>query len=134
MEMKIDFPGGKKVTTHFHNRSIPTDQPISSGGDGTAPAPFDLFLASIGACAGFYVLAFCDTRKIPTDELSLTMTTKRDPEKKLITQMDIAIHLPPEFPEKYHKAVIKAAEYCTGARHLENPPAIVLNVVPAGKT
>jgi len=131
MEMKIDFPGGKKVSAHFHKRSIHTDQPISSGGDGTAPAPFDLFLASIGTCAGLYVLAFCDTRKIPTDELSLTLTTKRDPEKKLITQMDIAIHLPPEFPEKYYKAVIKAAEYCAVTRHMYDPPTIVLNVVPA---
>ncbi|MDA8242639.1 MAG: osmotically inducible protein OsmC, partial [Elusimicrobia bacterium] len=57
-EMEITFPGGKKVNALWHGFEIATDQPKSSGGDNSAPAPFDLFLASLGTCAGIFVLGF----------------------------------------------------------------------------
>ena len=58
MEIKITFPGGKKVNAEMGSRIIPTDQPVSSGGEGSAPTPFDYFLSSLGTCAGIYVLSF----------------------------------------------------------------------------
>lgn len=60
--MEITFDGGKVVTAHSHGQVIRTDQPIDNGGGETAPAPFDLYLASIGTCAGIYVKSFCDNR------------------------------------------------------------------------
>ena len=67
MNMEIVFPAGKKVNALYRGFTIETDQPENGGGDGSAPSPFDLFLASIGTCVGFYVLSFCHERSIPTD-------------------------------------------------------------------
>ena len=61
-EMRVTFPGGKKVDAEYKGFVIRTDQPVHQGGEGTAPAPFDLFLASIATCAGIYVLSFCQNR------------------------------------------------------------------------
>ena len=66
-EFVIDFPGGARVDAHFGPYTVKTDQPPSGGGQGSAPAPFSLFLASIGTCAGIYVLGFCRQRGLPTD-------------------------------------------------------------------
>src|SRR5207248_9604830 len=62
LEARITFPGGKRVNAELDGRPIPTDQPASVGGEGTAPEPFVLFAASIGTCAGFYLLSFCQAR------------------------------------------------------------------------
>jgi ribosomal protein S12 methylthiotransferase accessory factor len=122
-EMKISFPGGLRVDAEYKGFVIKTDQPVYSGGDGSAPAPFDLFLASIATCAGYYVLAFCNKREIPTEKAAIVMKTRRNPETKRIEKISIEIQLSPEFPEKYKKAVIKAVDGCTVKTHILNPPA-----------
>ena len=71
MEILVTFPGGMRVDAQAGAHLIRTDQPASAGGDASAPAPFDLFLASLATCAGYYVLAFCRARGIPTDGLAL---------------------------------------------------------------
>lgn len=121
-EMKISFPGGLRVDAEYKEFVIKTDQPVYSGGDGSAPAPFDLFLASIATCAGYYVLAFCNKREIPTEKAAVVMKTRRNPETKRIEKISIEIQLPPEFPEKYKKAVIKAVDSCSVKAHILNPP------------
>ena len=121
-EMKISFPGGLRVDAEYKGFVIKTDQPVYSGGDGSAPAPFDLFLASIATCAGYYVLAFCNKREIPTEKAAVVMKTRRNPETKRIEKISIEIQLSPEFPEKYKKAVIKAVDSCTVKAHILNPP------------
>jgi putative redox protein len=103
---------------------IETDQSPFSGGEGSAPAPFDLFLASFGTCAGIYVLSFCQQRSIPTDGIKLIQRMERDSEKKMIRRIEIEIQLPPRFPEKYRQAVVKAAHLCAVEKHLEDPPHI----------
>ncbi len=122
MEMTISFPGGKKVDAEYKGQTIKTDQPQASGGEDTAPAPFDLFLASIGTCAGIYVLSFCQARNIPTEDMKLIQRMERDEEKKLITKIAIEIVLPPDFPEKYKQAVVRSAEQCAVKRHLADAP------------
>ena len=121
-EMKISFPGGLRVDAEYKGFVIKTDQPVYSGGDGSAPAPFDLFLASIATCAGIYVLFFCQRREIPTEKAAVVMKTRRNPETKRIEKISIEIQLPPEFPEKYKKAVIKAVDSCSVKEHILNPP------------
>jgi len=121
-DMEIVFPGGKKVDAFYKGFKIETDQPAHSGGKGLAPAPFDLFLTSIGTCAGIYVLSFCLERDIPADNIKLILRTERNHETRMITKIEIEIQLSPEFPDKYKKAVVKAAELCTVTRHLYNPP------------
>ena len=116
MEMEIVFPGGAQVDARFGNMVVETNQ------DGSAPAPFALFLASIGTCAGIYVLSFCQQRGIPTDGVKIIQRTHKNPETRMIDQLDLDIIVPPEFPEKYHQALVRAADQCAVKKHIHDPP------------
>jgi len=129
MDMKITFPGGKKVQADYHGFTVITDQPVTEGGSGTAPAPFDLFLASIGTCTGYYVLSFCQKNNIPTEMMNLITNIHMNTGTHLVENIHIEIHVPKEFPEKYKKAVVKAADVCTVKRNLQNPPTIEIKLV-----
>lgn len=122
MDMKITFPGGKKVDAEYNGFTHRTDQPLPAGGESTAPSPFDLFLASLGTCAGFYVLSFCQGRGIDTAGIELAMGVEWDAQSHLIGQVNIEIVLPASFPEKYRAAVVQAAHACTVKKHLQKPP------------
>lgn len=124
MEMKISFEGKKKVNAEFNGQIIATDQPMQAGGDGSAPAPFTLFLASIGTCAGIYVKSFCDQRNIPSDDIFITQKMNYNYKNRLIDNIEISVHLPKSFPEKYKAAVVNAANLCAVKEHLINPPGI----------
>lgn len=123
MEMKILFPGNKRVDAHYKGFTVQTDQPLESGGEGTAPAPLDLFLASLGTCAGIYVLGFCRQRGLSTDGIELRQTMEFDPAKKMYSRIAIEIQVPAEFPEKYHEALVKSASLCAVKKHIQDPPA-----------
>jgi ribosomal protein S12 methylthiotransferase accessory factor len=122
MDMKITFPGGKKVNADFNGFTHKTDQAITSGGEGTAPEPFTLFLSSIGTCAGIYVLGFCQQRGIDTEGMEIIQKMKFNPFTGMIDKINLEINLPEGFPEKYNKAVINSANLCAVKKHLENPP------------
>lgn len=130
--MDIVFPGGKKVHATHKGFTFMTDQPRDSGGDGSAPSPFDLFLASIGTCAGFYVLSFCQERAIPTDVLTLILQAEKSQKTGMVEKITIEIQLPLEFPEKYREAVKRAAEACAVKKHLEKPPTFVIYTSTTG--
>jgi putative redox protein len=123
MEMKIRFPGNKKVTAEFDGYVVSTDQPKESGGDGTAPAPFELFLASLGTCAGIFVLSFCRKRELPTEGLELTQTAVWDEAAHRVSKVVVKIRLPKGFPEKYRDSLVATANLCTVKKHLVSPPA-----------
>jgi ribosomal protein S12 methylthiotransferase accessory factor len=127
-EIRVTLPGGSRVDARHRGFTIATDQPVHAGGTDTAPSPFDLFLGSLATCAGYYVLAFCRERQIPTDDITLTMTMERPQGSKLISKIVIAIHLPPGFPGKYKAAVIKAADACAVKAHLMHPPTFEITV------
>lgn len=131
MEMKIFFEGKKKVNAEFNGQIIHTDQPVQAGGDGSAPAPFTLFLASIGTCAGIYIKSFCDQRNIPTDGITITQKMNYNYKTRLIDHIELQIHLPPDFPEKYKAALIHTANLCAVKEHLKNPPVIDVTAVTA---
>lgn len=122
MDMKIYFPGGKKVYADFKGFTHKTDQPVYAGGEGSAPAPFELFLASIGACAGIFVLGFCQQRGIDAESIELVQSHDVDPNTRMVKKVNIEIKLPPSFPEKYKNAVIQAANLCAVKKHMEMPP------------
>jgi len=124
MEMKIFFEGKKKVNAEFNGQIIGTDQPVQAGGDGSAPAPFTLFLSSIGTCAGIYVKAFCAQRNIPTDDITITQKMNYNYKTRLIDNIELKVNLPNNFPEKYKSAVVNAANLCAVKEHLKNPPDI----------
>lgn len=120
-KMVISFPGNKRVDAEYKGFAIQTDQAAYQGGDGSAPAPFDLFMASIGTCAGHYLLSFCLSRDIDTEGMSVTLNQDFDPEKKKITKVTIEAHLPPGFPERYRRAAIKSMESCAVKKYIETP-------------
>ena len=122
MEMTIDFPGGKRVDAHFDDFVVKTDQPPQSGGDGSAPTPFLTFLASIGTCAGIYVLGFCQQRSIPTEGIKIGQRMEVDRATGMVSKVFLDIHLPVGFPEKYKDAVIRSADQCAVKKHLAHPP------------
>lgn len=122
--MKIVFPGGKKVAVEFDGQTVLTDQPNAAGGGGAAPAPFELFLASIGACAGYFVLSFCHKRNISTEGVELVQDVVWNEKEHRVDKIAVDIILPESFPEKYRGAVVAAAELCTVKRHLLAPPKL----------
>ncbi|HEY9186489.1 MAG TPA: OsmC family protein [Ignavibacteria bacterium] len=124
MLMEITLEGGAKVNAKYKNHVIKTDQPIEGGGEDSAPAPFDLFLASIGTCAGIYVKSFCDQRGLPTDNIKIIQSMSYNPSLRLIDKISLEIKLPADFPEKYKDAVINAANLCAVKKHLAHPPEI----------
>jgi putative redox protein len=120
--MEITFEGGKVVTAHTRGHDIRTDQPLDNGGENLAPTPFDLYLASIGTCAGVYVKSFCDNRSISTDKIMIIQRTEFDRETGLPVDITIDIKLPPDFPEKYKNSVINVAELCKVKKSISKPP------------
>ena len=122
MEMLIDFPGGARVDAHFDVHTLKTDQPAAGGGENSAPSPFDTFLASIGTCAGIYVLGFCRQRSIPVEGVRIIQRAHHDPATGMVGKIDLEIQTPPGFPEKYLPALIRAADQCKVKKHLERPP------------
>lgn len=120
--MEITFDGGKIITAHHRGFAITTDQPSTNGGKGTAPSPFDLYLASIGTCAAVYVKSFCDNRQLNTDGIKVTQKTIFSDETGLPVKLTIDIQLPPDFPEKYRQSLINVAELCKVKKSIANPP------------
>ena len=131
MEMRIDFPGGARVDAHFGGLTLRTDQPPQAGGEGSAPTPFHTFLASLGTCAGIYVLGFCRRRGIPTEDIRLVQRMAEDPETHMVTRIWLDIQLPPDFPEQYRQAVVRAADQCAVKKHLAHPPVIEVGIATA---
>ena len=132
MEITITFPGGKKVNAEVNGMVIPTDQTKLEGGEGSAPSPYLHFLASIGTCAGIYVLSFCKERGIPTEKVTLTERLEygTTPEgKSFLDTIALDINVPPDFPEKYHKALIKVADQCAVKKTILHPPKFAIKTV-----
>lgn len=122
MDMIIDFPGGARVDAYFRGHTLSTDQPPQGGGEDSAPMPFEVFLASIGTCAGIYILGFCRQRGIPTDGLRIVQRNERNPFTGALEKVGLEIQVPPDFPKQYHSALIRSAELCLVKKTLENPP------------
>ena len=127
MEMIIDFPGGLKVDAHFGSFTIQTDQPPSN----SAPTPFELFLSSIGTCAGIYVLGFCRQRNLPTEGIRIIQRNHPNKSTGLMDKIDLEIQVPPTFPVQYYDALVRSAELCKVKKTLEQPPTFEVKTMVA---
>jgi putative redox protein len=127
VNIAVSFPGGVAVEAGLNGHRVRTDQPRPVGED-SAPAPFDLFLASIATCMGFYALRFCQERAIATEGLGLALETVRDAEKKRLSTIKVALTLPRGFPEKYGGAIQRAVDQCAVKKHMVEPPAFELTI------
>ena len=126
MEIVVGFPGGDRVDASFGSFTVHTDQTKGPGVHGSAPTPFQTFLAALAACAGFYVLSFCRQRAIPVDGIRLVQRTETDSATHLVARVLIDIEVPESFPAKYQPALVRAAEQCTIKKHLEHPPVFAI--------
>ena len=127
--MIITLGEGKKVDAEFGGFTIHTDQSIHAGGEGSAPEPFTLFLASIGTCAGIFVSSFCQSRGIPTEGVRIVQSHFVKESGRGIGKIELSIELPQSFPEKYRDAVINAANLCAVKKHIQDPPEFVIKTV-----
>ena len=118
MEMLIDFPGGSRVDAHFRGHTIATDQPPAD----SAPMPFEVFLASIGTCAGIYVLGFCRQRNLPTEGIRIVQRNHANTTNGMVDEIEFELQVPPTFPAQYYDALVRSAELCKVKKTLENPP------------
>lgn len=125
--MKVSFPGGVAVAAEFKNHIVVTDQPAPLGAD-AAMSPFDLFLASIATCMGFYALRFCQERGLSTDGLGLSLTPRRNAETKKLETVTVELRTPAAFPEKYNAAIHRAIDQCAVKKVLADPPQFEVSV------
>ena len=130
MNMVIDFPGGLQVDANFGPYTVSTDQPPPYG-NGSAPTPFATFLASIGTCAGIYVLGFCRQRGISAEGIRLVQRLEANPFTGMVNKVLLDIEVPPDFPEKYRDALVRSADQCAVKKHFENPPKFEIKTVEA---
>lgn len=121
-EIEVTFPGNLQVEADIRGFKVKTDQPEKSGGDNSAPSPFELFTTSIATCAGYYALKFCNARKIETTGMHLRLVYDWDDELKRYPKMSIELKLPENFPDKYRNAIIKAMDQCAVKKHVLEPP------------
>lgn len=120
-ELSITFGENLRVNAQIGDFEIHTDQSVKNGGDASAPEPFALFLASLGTCAGLYVHRFCQKRNIPTDGVRIIQRIIPDEVKKRIGKVELDIEVPADFPEKYHDAIVRAANGCAVKKYLQDP-------------
>lgn len=129
-DIAVSFPGGKRVDARIGPFVVHTDRPADLGGEGSAVAPFDLFLASLATCAGLYVLGFCQARGLSTEGLALYQRVEVDPATKLPTRIRLEVALPPSFPERYRVAILRAAEGCKVKKTIAASPSIEVVAIP----
>ena len=129
MEMEIVFPNEMAVDARYQvmvqgSNGMPelSEAVIPTNQDGSAPTPFALFLASMGTCAGIYVLGFCRQRGLPTEGIRIIQRMQTNPITRIIEEVELDIQVPSSFPQKYHSALIRSASQCAVKKHLEQPP------------
>jgi ribosomal protein S12 methylthiotransferase accessory factor len=126
--IQVSFSGGKHIQAKVGDFTIQTDQPLKYGGEASAPAPFDLFLASLATCAGIYAWNFCESRKLSTEGMDLQMECISDDKKKLIVKIIFRLTLPDDFPEKYRSGIVRAMELCAVKRHMQETPEFSIEI------
>jgi len=131
MDIEVSFPGGKRVDAQVGSFRIETDQPRELGGEDSAIAPYDLFLASIATCAGIYVLGFCQARGLPTEGLGLVQRHEIDEKTHLVRAVRIELKLPEGFPDRYRAAIVRAAESCKVKKTIAAPPTFEVTLADA---
>ena len=120
-EIIITLPHQRRVDAQVGQHVVHTDQPLDNGGEDVAPSPFDLFLASLGACAGIFVQGFCSKRGLSTEGIRLVERPTYGATGEL-ESVDIELQLPSTFPEKYKEAVVRVAQECSVKRAITAQP------------
>lgn len=126
-ELFVTLDGRRKVTTHVGAHRITADQPLANGGDDSAPTPYELFLASIAACAGTYVQHFCSLRNLDATGVVIREWPRYD-EKGALLAVELALELPPTFPPRYAEALLRVVEQCSVKRAIAAHPEFLVRI------
>ena len=129
MEIKVNFLDNLRLEAKFDDFTVIADQPIRYKGDGSAPGPFDYFLASSAMCAAYFVKVYCKARNIPTDNIRVAQYNIVDPENRYKQTFRIQIELPEDLPEKHKQGILRAAERCTVKKVIQEGPEFVIEHV-----
>lgn len=129
-EITVTLPGDRRVDAHVRGHTVHTDQPRDNGGEDAAPSPFELFLASIGTCAGIFVQGFCASRKLPTAGIVIHQRLHYADDGGL-ESVALELALPPSFPAKYQDALVRVVEQCSVKKAIAAQPAFrVTTTIP----
>lgn len=129
MEINVSFLGKQKINANFDGFNVVADQPVKNGGDNSGPSPFDYFLASTALCAGYFVKAYCDARKLPTDGIKISQVNIKDTENKYKHTFDIKIHLPEGFSDKDKEGILRSVEGCSVKKAIQQIPEFKVSIV-----
>lgn len=129
MEIKVNFLDKLRLEAKFDDFTVVADQPIRYKGDGSAPGPFDYFLASSALCAAYFVKLYCDTRNIPTDNIRLSQNNIVDPENRYKQIFKIQVELPADISDKDRQGILRSIERCTVKKVVQTGPEFVIEEV-----
>jgi len=121
-DIELSFPGGMRVDARIGQWTIRTDQAKESGGDESAPEPYQTFLASLATCSGIYVLRYLQVRDLPTEGLRMTQRHSFNEKTHRLEEVEVDIHLPAGIPEKHRRPIERAVKLCAVKRAMEDPP------------
>ncbi|MEB3899066.1 OsmC domain/YcaO domain-containing protein [Pseudomonas putida] len=129
MEIKVNFLDNLRLEAKFDDFTVVADQPIRYKGDGSAPGPFDYFLASSALCAAYFVKVYCNTRNIPTDNIRLSQNNIVDPENRYNQIFKIQVELPADISEKDRQGILRSIDRCTVKKVVQTGPQFIIEEV-----
>ena len=129
MEIKVNFLDKLRLEAKFDDFTVIADQPIRYKGDGSAPGPFDYFLASSALCAAYFVKLYCDTRNIPTENIRLSQNNIVDPENRYRQIFKIQVELPADISAKDRQGILRSIERCTVKKVVQTGPEFIIEEV-----
>ncbi|MBO16482.1 MULTISPECIES: OsmC domain/YcaO domain-containing protein [unclassified Herbaspirillum] len=129
MEIKVNFLDKLRLEAKFDDFTVIADQPIRYKGDGSAPGPFDYFLASSALCAAYFVKLYCNTRNISTENIRLSQNNIVDPENRYQQTFKIQVELPPDIEEADRRGILRSIERCTVKKVVQQGPEFIIEEV-----
>ena len=129
MEIKVNFLDNLRLEAKFDDFTVVADQPIRYKGDGSAPGPFDYFLASSALCAAYFVKLYCQTRNIPTENIRLSQNNIVDPENRYNQIFKIQVELPADISAKDRQGILRSIDRCTVKKVVQTGPEFVIEEV-----
>jgi len=129
MEIKVNFLDNLRLEAKFDDFTVITDQPIRYKGDGSAPSPFDYFLASSALCAAYFVRVYCLARDIPTENIRLSQNNIVDPEDRYNQIFKIQVELPEDISDKDREGILRSIDRCTVKKVVQTGPAFQIETV-----
>ncbi|MBT6033634.1 MAG: OsmC domain/YcaO domain-containing protein, partial [Kordiimonadaceae bacterium] len=129
MEINVNFLENLRLEAKFDDFTVTTDQPIRYKGDGTAPSPFDYFLASSALCAAYFVRVYCLARKIPTEDIRLSQNNIIDPENRYKQIFKIDVELPESITDRDRAGILRSIDRCTVKKVVQEGPEFKIETV-----